>query len=75
MPRLPPSSGANTVMPRVTDTAGNVNVSDPLVFTLDTVAPAPSITLICDSGTSASDFYTRVKRITTTDVLPTDQVS
>ncbi|WP_205872745.1 Ig-like domain-containing protein [Limnohabitans planktonicus] len=70
-----PVQGANTVMARVTDTAGNVNVSEPLVFTFDTVAPSPSIALSCDSGTSASDFYTRDKSITTTGVLPTDQVS
>ncbi|WP_299841896.1 Ig-like domain-containing protein [uncultured Jannaschia sp.] len=43
--------GEKTVLVRQTDEAGNVSVSDPLTFTLDTVAPdAPTLALANDTG-------------------------
>ncbi len=53
-----PVAGANTVLVRQTDVAGNVSASSTFIFTLDTVAAAPSVALTTDSGSSATDKIT-----------------
>ncbi|MBE3667743.1 hypothetical protein BOO25_02135 [Vibrio navarrensis] len=54
-----PVEGANTIIVRQTDSAGNVSGSSTLTFTLDTTAPdAPQISLDIDSGSLADDFLT-----------------
>ncbi|WP_276309813.1 Ig-like domain-containing protein [Limnohabitans planktonicus] len=50
--------GSNSVRVRASDAAGNRVVSEVLTFTLDNTAPSPTVTLSCDSGTSAIDQYT-----------------
>jgi large repetitive protein len=48
--------GAKAIIVRQTDAAGNLSAnSASLAFTLDTTAPVPTIALITDSGTSATD--------------------
>ncbi|WP_152593591.1 Ig-like domain-containing protein, partial [Vibrio navarrensis] len=54
-----PVEGANTIIVRQTDAAGNTSGSSTLTFTLDTTAPdAPQISLDTDSGSFADDFLT-----------------
>ncbi|MBE3655342.1 hypothetical protein BOO92_01305 [Vibrio navarrensis] len=54
-----PMEGANTIIVRQTDAAGNTSGSSTLTFTLDTTAPdAPQISLDTDSGSLADDFLT-----------------
>ena len=57
--------GANTITATQTDAAGNISVaSNPLIVTLDTIAPAPPSTLVLapstDSGASSTDDITNV---------------
>ncbi|WP_317205107.1 beta strand repeat-containing protein, partial [Janthinobacterium sp.] len=48
--------GAKALIVRQTDAAGNVSAnSGSLAFTLDSTAPLPTIALVTDSGTSATD--------------------
>ncbi|MFA6014588.1 MAG: Ig-like domain-containing protein [Gallionellaceae bacterium] len=47
--------GVNNVLVRQTDVAGNVSASTPLVFTHDTVANAPGVSLSSDTGSSNTD--------------------
>ncbi|PVE06071.1 hypothetical protein H663_020055, partial [Limnohabitans planktonicus II-D5] len=55
------AEGANTVMARVTDAAGNVSSSSSLSFTLDSTAPvAPTVGLFCDSGTATGTATDKV---------------
>ena len=56
--------GLNVVRVRQTDVAGNVSApSRPYRFTLDTVAPAPVVTLLRDTGVSGSDALTKDGRL------------
>lgn len=54
--------GVKSAIVRQTDVAGNVSLaSNPLTFTLDTIAPTKTVTLTSmtkDTGTSATDFIT-----------------
>jgi len=51
--------GANTVLVRQTDVAGNVSSTTTFSFTLDTVSPSsPSLALVTDSGSSSGDHIT-----------------
>ncbi|MES2298272.1 MAG: Ig-like domain-containing protein [Pseudomonadota bacterium] len=53
------AEGANSVMARQVDRAGNAGAPATLNFTLDTVAPgAPALALVQDSGSSHSDGIT-----------------
>jgi hypothetical protein len=56
-----PADGVHSVQVRQTDTAGNIgDASAPFVFTLDTTAPAaPTVALVEDTGSSATDKITR----------------
>ncbi|HXD85475.1 MAG TPA: Ig-like domain-containing protein [Urbifossiella sp.] len=61
--------GLNTVLARQTDEAGNVSAnSAALTFTLDTVANAPSLTLMNDSGSSNVDSITNDGALSLTGV-------
>ncbi|MEX8522257.1 MAG: beta strand repeat-containing protein [Leptothrix ochracea] len=56
---VPALDGPHTVSVRQTDVAGNVSTpSTPLAFTLDTVALAPGVKLLADTGVSATDGLT-----------------
>ena len=62
-------AGLNAVLARQTDEAGNVSAdSTPLIFTLDTLAVAPSLTLASDSGNSNSDRITNDGALSVTGV-------
>jgi hypothetical protein len=63
-----PAQGANTVLVRQTDAAGNTSAaSTALGFTLDTVAPSTlTVALSSDTGSSASDRITKVGTLTVT---------
>ena len=50
--------GHHTVQVQATDAAGNVNTSDVLSFTLDTVEAKPVVALTSDTGSSNSDDIT-----------------
>jgi len=51
-----PVEGANSVIARQTDLAGNVSAaSTPFAFTLDTLVTAPSVALLNDTGSLATD--------------------
>jgi large repetitive protein len=53
------SEGANNVLIRQTDTAGNAGNASSISFTLDTIAPtAPTVALDTDTGASDSDGIT-----------------
>ena len=53
------SSGAHSYFVRQTDAAGNTSDASTVVtYTFDTTAPAPSLTLASDTGSSASDGLT-----------------
>jgi large repetitive protein len=53
------NEGANNVLIRQTDVAGNAGSSSNISFTLDTAAPtAPTVTLSADTGASGSDGIT-----------------
>ena len=53
------SSGAHSYWVRQTDAAGNTSDASTVVtYTFDTTAPAPSLTLASDTGSSASDGLT-----------------
>jgi len=55
------SEGANTVLVRQTDVAGNTSATSSLSFTLDTKAPAaPTLALTSDTGVSATDGITNI---------------
>ena len=55
------ASGANKVGVRQTDVAGNVSSVTTLSFTLDAELPAvPGVSLLNDTGVSATDLITRV---------------
>ncbi|HEY0587647.1 MAG TPA: Ig-like domain-containing protein [Pseudoduganella sp.] len=65
-------SGNNTLMLKVTDAAGNDSSAYSRSYTLDTIAPATSISSIgfsSDSGSSASDFITSVAAQTISGTL------
>ena len=52
--------GANSVIVRSTDSAGNTAQSSVFTFTLDSLAPTtPTVSLATDSGTSSSDKLTK----------------
>ncbi|WP_240620602.1 Ig-like domain-containing protein, partial [Limnohabitans planktonicus] len=51
--------GNNTVKVRAVDAAGNAGPASNLGFTLDKTIATPTLTLVCDSGTSAVDTITR----------------
>eukprot|EP01031_Cornospumella_fuschlensis_P053676 gene53676-biopygen26142 len=60
------SEGANTVSVRVTDQAGNVSATSSLSFTLDSAAPtAPTVGLVCDSGSSTGAGTDKLSNIGT----------
>jgi len=62
------AEGANNVLVRQTDVAGNVSPSATLNFTLDTVAPiAPSVALTTDSGT-AGDGISNIGTLNVTGI-------
>src|SRR5207244_4288985 len=50
--------GANTVLVKQTDLAGNTSAPTSLTFTLDTATTAPSAALAHDTGASGSDHVT-----------------
>ncbi|MDR0477517.1 MAG: Ig-like domain-containing protein, partial [Desulfobulbaceae bacterium] len=53
------TEGANDVLVRQTDVAGNVSAPTEFIFTLDTTAPAaPMVALLHDTGASATDLIT-----------------
>ena len=53
------SAGAHSYWVRQTDAAGNTSeASTAVTYTFDTTAPAPSLTLASDTGSSASDGLT-----------------
>jgi hypothetical protein len=54
------AEGANSVLVRQTDLAGNVSDPTALSFTLDTQVAAPSVALTTDSGASDSDHFTNI---------------
>nr|WP_236781262.1 Ig-like domain-containing protein [Aliivibrio fischeri] len=61
------TEGANSIIVRETDAAGNVSGSSTLDFVLDTQAPnAPTITLDVDSGISDGDLLTNDGSFTVT---------
>ncbi|MFZ6818577.1 DUF4214 domain-containing protein [Undibacterium sp. Ji22W] len=63
--------GENAVIVRATDTAGNT-AQTLFNFKLDTVAPyAPSVSLLTDSGLSASDKLTKVATLNVTAEVAT----
>ncbi len=55
--------GPADVLVRQTDVAGNVSAETQLEFVLDTSAPAPTLSLIVDSGASAADRVTHDGRV------------
>ncbi|PVE05550.1 hypothetical protein H663_020385, partial [Limnohabitans planktonicus II-D5] len=60
------AEGANTVSVRVTDQAGNVSNTSSLSFTLDSAAPvAPTVGLVCDSGSSTGAGTDKLSNIGT----------
>ncbi|MFM8379699.1 MAG: Ig-like domain repeat protein, partial [Planctomycetia bacterium] len=62
-----PAEGANTVLVRQTDIAGNVSTSATLAFTRDTTAPlAPKVVLTSDTGSSNSDKLTKIATLAVT---------
>jgi hypothetical protein len=61
--------GANTVLVRQLDVAGNLSAATSFIFTLDTAAPAtPSVALVTDSGTAGD----KVTNIATLNVAGTE---
>jgi len=65
-------SSSNTLMLRVTDSAGNNGVVTSRAYTLDTTAPANSIASASfsnDSGTSSTDFITNTAAQTVSGTL------
>ncbi len=58
--------GANNVLVRATDAAGNQATSSPFSFTLDTQISAPTVALAHDSGASASDRISQNGTLTVT---------
>lgn len=65
-------SGANTLMLKVTDAAGNDSSAYSRSYTLDTTAPATTISSVgfsSDSGSSSSDFITSVAAQTISGTL------
>jgi VCBS repeat-containing protein len=50
------TQGSNTVYVRQTDVAGNVSASTPIIFTYDTQAAAPTLTLTSDTGVAGDNI-------------------
>jgi hypothetical protein len=60
-----PNEGANDVLVKQTDAAGNASAATALSITLDTQAPtAPSLALAHDTGLSATDKITNIGDLT-----------
>jgi len=60
-PSFKAANGANAVVVRQIDVAGNASLASPLLtFTLDTIAAPPVVSLVSDTGASATDRISAV---------------
>jgi hypothetical protein len=64
------AEGANAVLVRQTDVAGNSSSAGSLTFTLDTNIAIPAAALVTDSGSSNSDGITNIGALNVSGVEP-----